>query len=146
MTKDHLLTAYLILIAIMFIIIGYIIGSNTQKDTGLYEQPFIMLEAQNASLFVENKTFGVVSAYNSFENQTDSTPCIGAGGYICGRNDVVANNCLDLGTIIEIDGKFYEVQDRMNKRYGCDHYDIFMDKDLQKAKEFGRQELEVIIY
>ena len=145
MTKDHLLTAYLILIAIMFFFIGLTIGFNKNCEVSEYND-FIMVEAPNLSLMPKEKTLGVISAYNSLEGQTDSTPCVGAGGYICGRDDVVANNCLALGTIVEIDGKFYEVKDKMNSRYGCEYYDIFMDKDLQKAKEFGRQELEVIIY
>ncbi len=144
-TESH--PAYLILLSIMFLLIGFTIGFGIADDKPCETvNDFIMVEAPNLSLLPKEITYGVVSAYNSMIEQTDSTPCIGAGGYICGRDDVVANNGLPLGTWVQIEGKYYQVMDRMNARYSENHYDIFMDKDLQKAKEFGRQNLEVIIY
>lgn len=117
---------------------------TTDKVIEYNEEP--ILEASNISIIPKYTVFGIVSAYNSVPEQTDNTPCIGAGGYICGRNDVVANNCLPLGTIININGKDYEVFDRMNSRYGCEYYDIFMGMDMSSAKEFGIKNLEIIIY
>lgn len=71
-----------------------------------------------------------VTGYNSLAAQTDSTPCVGAGGYICGRKDVVAcPPALALGTWVQIDNKPYECMDRTHPRYG-DRFDIFCDKDL----------------
>lgn len=71
-----------------------------------------------------------VTGYNSLAAQTDSTPCVGAGGYICGRTDVVAcPPALALGTWVQIDGKAYECMDRTHPCYG-DRFDIFCDKDL----------------
>lgn len=85
----------------------------------------------------------VVSAYNSVPEQTDETPCIGAGGNICGRNDIVAcPRSYNLRQELEIDGKRYICLDRMNKRYESEimpHFDIFMGEDIERALNFGRQ-------
>ena len=53
----------------------------------------------------------------------------------------VANNCLKFGSKVEIGGKIYTVEDRMNKRYGCDHFDIFV-AEKSEAIAFGRKNLE----
>jgi len=87
-------------------------------------------------------TLASVSAYSSEESQTDDTPFITASGERV-RRGIVANNCLEFGTEVEIDGTMYEVQDRMNARYECEYFDIWMDDG---AMEYGRQELEVKIY
>ena len=82
---------------------------------------------------------GTVYAYNSFESQTDGDPCTGAFGYICDKKNVVANNCYKKGTVVEILGKKYTVFDRMNERYGCDVFDIYMGMDHDSALEFGKK-------
>lgn len=87
-----------------------------------------------------------VYAYNSFESQTDGDPCTGAFGYICDKTNVVANNCYLKGTIVEILGEKYEVYDRMNSRYGCDVFDIYMGMDHQKALNFGVKHIPVKIF
>ncbi len=70
-----------------------------------------------------------VTGYNSYIAQTDSSPCIAAGGYICGRSDVITcSRDYPLGTTIEVDGKDYICLDRTAPKY--DHrFDIFCDKD-----------------
>jgi len=84
-----------------------------------------------------------VSGYSSEVSQTDDSPFITASNQTV-RFGIVANNCLPFGSEVSINGITYEVQDRMNRRYSCDHYDIwFPSKEL--ALEFGRQELEVEI-
>lgn len=93
-----------------------------------------------------NNITGIVSAYNNVPEQTDSSPDYAAGGYIADKaGKVVANNCLPLHSKVMIDGNEYEVYDRMNKRYGCNHFDIFMGKDIKSAINFGRKELQVTI-
>jgi 3D (Asp-Asp-Asp) domain-containing protein len=57
------------------------------------------------------------------------------------KKGIIANNCLPFGTKIKVDNKIFEIQDRMNQRYGCDSFDIYMTK-YQKAKDFGRQTLK----
>ncbi len=78
---------------------------------------------------------GVVTAYTNRPEETDDTPDITASGRAV-REGMVANNCLDFGQRVEIFGKVYEVQDRMNRRYGCYVFDIFMF-DLEEARGFG---------
>ena len=95
-----------------------------------------------------NKVIREVTAYNSVENQTDKTPCIGAFGDICklykdkGLN-ICATNRFPAGTVLEIEnyGRCV-VWDRMNKRYQ-ERIDIYMDKDVQRARKFGTQNLAV---
>lgn len=69
----------------------------------------------------------VITHYQAVAGQTDSTPCIGAMAGVDFCNPpfpIVANNCLTLGSKVQIEGVTYTVADRMNKRYGCNHYDI----------------------
>ena len=100
-------------------------------NTIIIERPFVEVEAE-------------VSGYSSEESQTDSTPFLTAFNWKV-RNGIVANNCYPKGTRVEIEGKQYEVGDRMNRRYGCKNFDIWF-ADYQSAKKFGRQEMKIKIY
>lgn len=89
-------------------------------------------------------TFHVVSsAYASSPYQTDATPCITAAGTTV-RPGVVATNFLPLGTIIEINGEKYIVEDRMNPRYDGYYLDIWFPS-TSAAIEFGRKKLPITI-
>jgi len=83
------------------------------------------------------------SAYASSPYQTDSTPCITAAGTRV-RPGVVASNFLPIGTILEIKGQRYIVEDRMNSRYQGRFVDIWFPS-TEEALEFGRQKLEATI-
>ena len=83
------------------------------------------------------------SAYASSPYQTDSTPCITAAGTRV-RNGVVASNFLPMGTILEIQGKRYIVEDRMNARYKGYFVDLWFPS-TSEALEFGRKKLEATI-
>lgn len=83
------------------------------------------------------------SAYASSPYQTDSTPCITAAGTTV-RPGVVATNFLPLGTVVEIDGKKYIVEDRMNSRYSGYYLDIWFTS-TKEALEFGRKKLDITI-
>jgi len=95
-------------------------------------------------LYTKKVVLANLSAYNPVAAQCDSTPDITASGKKV-RAGYVANNCLPFGTIVEIDGKHYEVQDRMNRRYGCKYFDILMWNE-QEARTFGRQIKEITYY
>jgi 3D (Asp-Asp-Asp) domain-containing protein len=86
---------------------------------------------------MNQKKTGNFSAYTASVLETDSTPTITASNQEV-RDGVAANNCLPFGTTIRVNDKIYEIQDRMNGRYGCDNFDIFM-WDYSEAIEFGRQ-------
>lgn len=83
------------------------------------------------------------SAYASSPYQTDSTPCITAAGTRV-RQGIVASNFLPLGTILEINGERYIVEDRMNPRYQGRFVDIWFPS-TETALAFGRQKLEATI-
>lgn len=84
-----------------------------------------------------------ISAYSSTRDQTDSTPFITASNQKV-REGIVANNCLPFGTIVKIADKIFEVQDRMNRRYECHYFDVWVSSK-NEAKRFGRQITEVKI-
>ena len=83
----------------------------------------------------------VITAYSSTVEQTDSTPFITASGKRV-ADGIVANNLLPFGTKVRIPDlygdKVFVVQDRMNKRKGDFHLDIWMPT-YQKAKNFGAE-------
>lgn len=71
----------------------------------------------------------IITHYQAVESQTDATPCIGAmpGVDFCHPPfPIVANNCLKLGSKVVLEGKTYTVADRLNKRFGCNYYDILV--------------------
>ena len=88
----------------------------------------------------ETAKIGIFTAYNAIPAQTDDNPNITASGKHVAEG-IVANNCLPFGTRIVVNNRIYEVQDRMNRRYGCDNFDIFM-WDYEEAIEFGVQKLD----
>ena len=119
----------IILGAILLIVVGSIPGPTVYYYRTPDPEP-VKIEA-------------VVTAYTSSVDETDSTPDITASGERT-RDGIVANNCLEFGSKVVIEDKVYVVEDRMNKRYGCEHYDIWLEtKD--EAYEWGRRELAVII-
>ena len=90
----------------------------------------------------------IVTAYSSTESQTDDTPFITASGsYV--RDGIVANNLLPFGTRIRIPevygDKIFVVEDRMNRKKGYYHIDVWLSSYLQ-ALSFGakRTTIEVL--
>ena len=87
----------------------------------------------------------VVTAYSSTPGQTDETPFVTASNkYV--RDGIVANNLLPFGTKVRIPklygDKVFTVEDRMNKRKGNYHFDIWMpSQDL--AINFGLKTAEI---
>ena len=97
-------------------------------------------EAPRANYKVVEAT---VYAYTSREKETDSTPFITANGTKV-REGGVANNCLPFGTKVEILFKTYEVNDRMNSRYGCNVFDVW-HSDLVEARKWGKKLTQVLV-
>lgn len=88
----------------------------------------------------QNAKSGEWTAYNSEVGQTDSDPYTMASGKRV-YEGAIANNCLDFGTKVKVNGKVKIVEDRMNSRYDCDHFDIWMES-YDAAVNFGRQTIE----
>ena len=115
------LCVYAVIVGIFFIILGLSNKADTEKNLVAQQQK------------------GVFTAYTASVDETDSEPTITASNQKV-RRGIIANNCLPFGTRIKVNGKVYEVQDRMNERYGCDIFDIYMC-DHPDAVEFGKKVL-----
>jgi 3D (Asp-Asp-Asp) domain-containing protein len=90
----------------------------------------------------------VVTAYSSTVFETDDTPHITALGTRT-RDGIIANNLLPFGTRVRLPelygNKIFVVEDRMNRRKGLYHFDIWFPS-YGEAKNFGAQNtsLEVL--
>jgi 3D (Asp-Asp-Asp) domain-containing protein len=92
---------------------------------------------------VGTKLIVQASAYAPSPYQTDATPCTTAIGTHV-RPGVVATNFLPFGTILQINGEKYIVEDRMNSRYDGYYMDIWFPS-TSSALEFGRHKLDITI-
>jgi hypothetical protein len=87
-----------------------------------------------------------ITGFNTVEWQTDETPCIAAGGNICGKDHVVAcPRSIPLGTRVSIAGIDYTCLDRLALKYDA-RFDISFDKDIEAAIKFGKQKHNVKVY
>lgn len=90
----------------------------------------------------------IVTAYSSTVFETDDDPFTTAAGTTV-RDGIIANNLLPFGTKVrmpELYGdKIFVVEDRMNRRKGPYHFDIWFPSHWE-AKNFGAQNtyLEVL--
>ncbi len=84
------------------------------------------------------KMYGILTAYSSSIDETWGDPFVTASGQRV-RDGVIANNCLPFGTLVEINGMYFEVLDRKNSRYGCEWFDIWKPSK-QQALNFGIKE------
>lgn len=87
----------------------------------------------------------IITAYSSTPDQTDDTPFITASGkYV--RDGIIANNLLPFGTKVRIPelygDKVFVVEDRMNKKKGNYHVDIWMET-TPLAKNFGAKTAKI---
>ena len=88
------------------------------------------------------------TAYSSEPDQTDNTPFITASGELV-HDGVAAANFLPMGTTFTIPTLFgdktFTVLDRMNKKYDGMHTIDLWFPDTQKAIDFGRRAVSIII-
>ena len=127
------------LIAIGFVIWFVLVAPNVSG----FEYHAIGESAYTEQKPNTERIMATVYAYNPLSGQTDSTPFITAYNEPV-KEMTVANNCLSKGTKVVIEGKEYEVADRMNLRYGCEIYDVFFFGESE-AVEWGKKNLEVEI-
>lgn len=98
----------------------------------------------------EQTKLTTVTAYTSYANQTDSSPCISAdGSNICDRYAtgvlICATNDYAIGAILSVPGYGdCVVADRMNSRYtGTGRVDIYMGYDTPAALQWGVRQVEI---
>jgi len=118
--------AYTVIIGIFFVTVGIVHNFDNKDDKE------IDIET------VSQELTGVFTAYTASIAETDDDPTITASNQEV-RRGIIANNCLPFGTKIKVNDKIYEVQDRMNERYGCHKFDIYMC-DYYDAVSFGIKE------
>lgn len=90
--------------------------------------------------------FAEITMYNPVEWQTDDTPLITASGTTVNEKTAACPEFLEFGTEIEVEGKKYVCEDRMNKRYRSGNYFDLLAFSYDDAIEFGRQNKVVTIY
>ena len=142
-------TTLSIIILVLVIILISILGSFKETlDEGNAIKTKELISEDDFYYSVNAK----VSAYTASVDETDDSPCYTASmTYICSEHkNIVANNCLEFGTKVIIDGTVYEVEDRMNSRYTkCGKNDVWYFDILLKRKSdamnWGVRDLEIII-
>jgi len=85
------------------------------------------------------------TAYNNVPDQTDDTPNIAAFGPVQDRMIAVSRSLIFLkNKMVTVEGMGeFKVLDLMNKRFKDHRIDIFMWKDIKKAKEFGKKKVTI---
>ena len=123
------------------------IGEEVQA-LQIVEETTLLPLASPPSLKVSRKINVVVTGYSSCVEETDENPFVTASGSGV-KDGIVANNLLPFGTTVRLPEVFGEktfiVEDRMNRRKGYYHVDIwFPSKEL--ALNFGAKitEMEVV--
>mgnify|MGYP001600109741 CR=1 FL=1 len=99
-----------------------------------------VIEIHNPPIQVEIRT---VTGYSSEISQTDSTPFLTASQKQVKEGMIACPRRLPFGTIVEIEGKEYQCEDRLSLKYD-NRYDIWFPSTVE-AREFGIQELPIII-
>ncbi|OQC50784.1 MAG: hypothetical protein BWX56_01289 [Euryarchaeota archaeon ADurb.Bin023] len=135
-------------IMILFLI-GLLVGlaiSSSKECPEHFNREDVFLITYNSPILIKEQTYATITAYNTFPEQTWGDPCISASGdNICGKKNVVAcPRSIPLGTWVIIDNEYYQCLDRLALKYD-DRFDISFDKDIEGAKEFGKQNKEVLI-
>lgn len=139
-------------ILIRFIFAGFMSGVvlsgvlSPQIINADYESPKFC-DAPNFPYEVIKTIKMIITAYSSDPEQTDDTPFITASGKTV-SDGIIANNMLPFGTKIRIPDvygdKVFVVEDRMHRRKGKYHIDIWFPK-YDRAKEFGAKLADVEI-
>ena len=138
------------IIVVAFLILGLLISfwhtiyhkwDKNALET-IVEPHSLFLKANIPPCYVQTTDLGTrtVTAYSSTPEETDDTPFITASGQTV-RKGIVATNELAIGSLVKIDGRVYEVQDRTNARYQY-LYDIWMPSK-QEALDWGKRTLKI---
>ena len=135
-------------LAILLVVVAFyaLAGKGVVQETHPEYRQFMDTSFHQSDYepFPRYQVLASITAYTPRVEETDSTPFITASGETV-RNGIIANNCLPLHSVVEIEGNKYVVLDRMNSRYGCGFYDIFM-WDLDEALNWGVRRLPVLVY
>lgn len=117
-----------------------------------YRLEFVRMEASGYSPEIKRAPapertvlIAEVTAYTSRPEETDDTPEITASGEIVYDGGIACPTRFEFGTKIEIAGRIYTCNDRMNRRYAeSNHFDIWMESH-EDAIHWGRRHVEVVV-
>lgn len=158
MGKSLLIRSIIIGFVIGFVLYGIMRPQTINADlknskievslaTLIHNGHLTICKIDKSSYEVVKKIKMVITAYSSTENQTDDTPFITASNKRV-ADGIIANNMLPFGTKVRIPqlygSKIFTVEDRMHKRKGKYHVDIWFP-EYQQAKEFGAQITDIEI-
>ena len=134
---------------VMLFLAGLLVGlaiSSSKECPEHFNREDVFLITYNSPILIKEQTYATITAYNTVPEQTWGDPCISASGdNICGKKNVVAcPRSIPLGTWVIIDNEYYQCLDRLALKYD-NRFDISFDKDIEGAKEFGKQYKEVLI-
>lgn len=120
-------------------LLGIIMPQTTNADFANTQYVTYVAKISNENSKAVKKIKVIITAYSSTPEETDNTPFITASGSQV-RDGIIANNKYPFGTKVRIPelygDKVFIVEDRMNKKKGKYHIDIwFPSKTL--AKNFG---------
>jgi len=132
------------LLTLLAIYLAIIPHRNSPRPKSEIQEPFVYQWTSHVMPMMEVRA--VITAYNPVPEQTDDTPHITASGERVREGIVACPVWLPFGTLVEIDGRLYECQDRMHPRYWHQaRFDILMF-DYWQAREWGKQVKVVRIY
>jgi 3D (Asp-Asp-Asp) domain-containing protein len=133
-----------------------VVSSPQAAQNGLEMTEFNLTTIQDNSLIAHSplpelkvvRTLkAIATAYSSTPEETDDTPFITASNTTV-RDGIVANNLLPFGTRIRIPelygDKIFTVEDRMNRRKGSYHFDIWFPSHAE-AENFGAKIINIEI-
>ena len=119
--------------------------ANSPQLSAIQENSLIAVSNPQNPLKIVKKIKVVATGYSSTVGQTDNTPFITASGSTV-EDGIVANNLLPFGTEIRIPelygDKIFVVKDRMNKKKGYYHVDIWFP-EYDQAKGFGAKTIYI---
>lgn len=137
---------YFIFFWIFGLLGGFMMGVRQVSELIVIDhnyQPYVHEQKDRPADVFDRKA--IFTAYNSVEEQTDDSPCIGSAGNICEAaryQRVCATRLYKLGTVLWIEGVGpCVILDRTSKKY-ANRIDIFMGRDIEAAKQFGIKELK----
>ena len=138
---------YAIFFWVFGLLVGFILGVRQVSDLIVIDYNYQSYVHEQKEKPVESfDKMATFTAYNSVVEQTDSSPCYGASGInLCELSrwiNVCATRLYPLGTVIEVEGYGpYMVLDKTSLKY-ANRIDIFMDKDIKGARQFGIKQLK----
>ena len=110
------------------------------SETFIYEAEAEEVVEQDTKIVI-----ATITAYTSSVDETDDTPFITASGATTGEGVIACPPKYEFGTLIEIEGRQFTCEDRMNRRYHKEErFDIWVETKSE-AYQWGVRELPIQI-